>query len=247
MTAIPKHELLLYRKLSKDFKIVFDVGCRDDLDYYDIKSDCEYHLFEPHTPALDSIKVKIEKLDNPVIYLNEFGLSNETIDNHIYYENVQSFEVHWCVPSKDLGHRYSLKKLDDYVESNKVDKIDFLKIDVEGLDYQVLLGGLKTIKDDNKVSFIQIEYSHGLKKYVNLLDNFNFYLMIEPRLLKVINKFNESDIDFNKSLVKLTKEVINFIEIKLAGTGAGGNIFGINKNIDLDIIKTNNLIIKITK
>jgi len=247
MSEIPKHELLLYRKLCDNFNIVFDVGCRDDLEYYSIKNDCEYHLFEPHTPSLNSIKDKISKLDNPNIHLNEYGLSNETIDNHIYYENVQSFVEHWCVKSKDGGHRYSLKKLDDYIDINNIDKIDFLKIDVEALDYQVILGGLKNIKDDNKVSFIQVEYSNGLRQYIELLDNFHFYLMIEPRLLEVINKFNESDVDFNNSLVKLDNEIIDFIDVKLRGSGAGGNIFGINKNINLDIVDKNDLIIKIRK
>ena len=40
----------VYKKFwnHKDFKRVFDVGCRNDIDYYNIKNNCEYHLFEPN-------------------------------------------------------------------------------------------------------------------------------------------------------------------------------------------------------
>lgn len=247
MSEIPKHELLVYRNLSDEFDVVFDVGSRDDIDYFEINPNCEYHLFEPHIVALNSIKDKLSKLKEHHIILNEFGLFDENLDNQVYYQNTQSFIKHWSVASKDEGHKYSLKKLDDYVESKNVKKIDFLKIDVEGVDYKVLLGGLKTLKEKDVVSFIQIEYSGGIRQYVDLLGNFNWFLMIEPRLLEVINKFNDIGVDFNKTLVKLNDEVITFIDEKLKGTGAGGNIFGVNKKIDLDIIEKKGLIVKLKK
>jgi FkbM family methyltransferase len=232
-TEIPNNELEIYKRMSEYFKIVFDIGCRDDLDFYEIKQNVEYHLFEPFTDALMSIKNKIKLLPKNNLILNEFGLSDINMNNCVYYKNTQSFIPHWYVPPIDSGERYSLRTLDSYVEENKIKNIDFIKIDVEGLDYNVIKGGINTIKFENKVSYIQVEYSGGIKQYVDLLDNFNFYLMVEPSLLGVILKNNNIlDIDFNKSLVKLDNQIIEFIDNSISPTGAGGNIFGVNKSLN---------------
>lgn len=234
-TEIPKEELKIFEILSNKFERVFDVGCRDDLDYYNIEPNIEYHLFEPNKKAIESIKNKISELDRHKIILNEFGLSDVNEDNCVYYSNIESFVPHWCVPSVKSKDQYSLKKLDDYITNNKIDKIDMIKIDVEGLDYNVVLGGINTLKTDNKVSYIQLEYSGNIAQYVKLLDNFNFYLMIEPRLLSAINELNKTKIDFNQSLIKLNDDIIEFIDHVISPTGNGGNIFGINKSIkDID-------------
>ena len=242
-TKIPNEELRIYSIVSKNFKRVFDIGCRDDIDYHEIKSDCEYHLFEPSTDAIKSIKVKIGKLGKHNIILNEFGLSDINKDNCVYYDNVQSFKPHWYVPSHDTGHRYSLKKLDDYVNDNKINSIDMVKIDVEGLDYNVILGGVETIQ--KITSYIQLEYSGGIKQYLDKLTNFNFYLMVEPRLLEVINKHNNTGTDFNKGLVNLTDKEISFIDNTISKTGAGGNIFGIHKNINVNEVYKDELFFKV--
>lgn len=241
-TKIPKEELKIFSILSNEFNRVFDVGCRDDLDYYNMNPDIEYHLFEPNKVALDSIKDKINNLNKPNIILNEYGLADINADNCVYYSNVESFIPHWQVPSIDNKDRYSVRKLDDYVKTNGIDKIDMVKIDVEGLDYQVVLGGINTLKNENKVSYIQLEYSGNILQYVKLLDNFNFYLMVEPRLLSVLKELNELEIDFNQSLVKLDENIIEFIDNTVSPTGNGGNIFGINKDI-IDI--NSNLFFKI--
>ena len=99
---------------------MFDVGCRNDIDYYEVKKDCEYHLFEPNVEAIDSIKNKISTLSNHHIILNEFGLSDENKNNCVYYKNVESFISHWSIVSIDSGERFPLRKMDDYVKNNKI-------------------------------------------------------------------------------------------------------------------------------
>jgi len=241
-SEIPNNELDIYKRMSEDFKIVFDIGCRDDLYFYEIKQNVEYHLFEPFRDVLTSLKDKISLLPKNKLILNEFGLSDKNSDDCVYYSNTQSFIPHWYVTPIDSGERYSLRTLDTYVKDNKINNIDFIKIDVEGLDYNVINGGINTIKFENKVSYIQVEYNGGIKQYVDLLDNFDFYLMIEPSLLGVILNNNILNRDFNKSLVKLDNNIIDFIDNTISPTGTGGNIFGINKKLNNDV---NHLIFKI--
>ena len=244
-TKIPNSELEIYKRISNDFKVVFDVGCRTDIDYYHINTTPTYHLFEPNTSFTKELKEKISKLSNHNIIVNEVGLSDINKDDCTYYSNVQSFTPHWQVVSvHELGDRFPLRRLDDYVTDNNVEHIDFLKIDVEGLDYNVLSGGSDTFK--NKTSFIQFECSGDVKKYVTMLDeSFDLYMMVEPALFDCLQQYN-FDVDFNTSLIKLDDKMIDFMDNTLGtrinmpgnatmGSGCGYNIFCINKSIKYDI------------
>jgi FkbM family methyltransferase len=237
-----KGELDLFRCISNELEVVFDVGTRDDIDYYLIKKECEYHLFEPNIKSLKSLENKINTLESRIpenITINKFGLSNENFDDVVYYENTESYIPHWQGISVDNGqHKYSLKTLDDYIDSKSIKKIDFLKIDCEELDYRIIVGGLKNIKYNNNVSFIQIEFT-WITPIIELLTNFDFYLMLESGLQKVLNELTNNNHEelFSKSLVKLDTDLSRFIDLNLKKTGAGGNIFGINKNKQIDINK----------
>jgi FkbM family methyltransferase len=231
MNKIPNEELDLFKKICSNFKIVFDVGCRCDLDYYEIHPNCEYHLFEPNKKFIEKIKEKLKELNYPKnIKLNEYGLSDENKNGCIYFENTESFTEHWNknIPNIDQGNRYDLKKLDDYIQNNNIENIDFLKIDVEGLDYNVILGGLNAIKS-NKVKNIQIEYSGNVKQYVDLLDNFKFYWMMEPVLCAYVNSLNTQYKFSPNNVVELNDELIYFIDHVVSPSGNGGNIFGKHK------------------
>lgn len=53
-SKLPKTELMIFKLLCDEFQTVFDVGAREYLDYYFIKPDCAYHLFEPNTKFTES-------------------------------------------------------------------------------------------------------------------------------------------------------------------------------------------------
>jgi len=55
-TKIPNSELEIYKRISSDFKVVFGVGCRTDIDYYHINTTPTYHLFEPSTSFTKELK-----------------------------------------------------------------------------------------------------------------------------------------------------------------------------------------------
>jgi FkbM family methyltransferase len=67
-------------------------------------------------------------------------------------------KVHASLDLKEVGEEVvELKTLDSFVQSHAIDKIDILKIDVEGVEKEVLLGGIETLKQ--KVQFVLIELS----------------------------------------------------------------------------------------
>jgi len=250
---IPAEELKIFDILKDNMSVVFDVGAREDLSFYNIKKNCSYHLFEPSIEAISSLKKQISVLMDHNIKLNEFGLSDKNEDNCIYYKDSQSFIANPFQRGIDTGIRYSLKTLDNYVAENKISRIDFLKIDAEGLDYKIILGGLSTIK--TKVSYIQFEYWDGVNKFIKILgDTFNFYLMMEPKLLEAIKEevndsmtTNQINKDYNKLIIPLDKDIIDLIDQILIPLGYGGNILGVSKNIrminkeNIKLIKKTNL------
>jgi len=229
-TEIPSEELTIFKSLE-DIKVIFDVGAREDLCYFNLKPHCEYHLFEPNKEATEILEKKISSKN---IILNKFGLSDENKNECIYYLSSQSFQPNPYIKDTDIGIRYAVRKLDDYVEEHNINYIDFLKIDAEGFDYKIIKGGKETIK--NKVSYVQFEYWDGVKKFVEILPNFKLFLMIEPRLLKAI-RTKTKDKKYNQHLVALDFDVIDLIDNKLIPLGAGGNIFGIKNEIYINQMK----------
>ena len=237
-TKIPEEELKIFKLLKDSMHIVFDIGAREDLSFFNIKRDCLYHLFEPNKKFSETLRKKVARLGINNIIINEFGLSDKNENNSIYYEDAQSFVKNPFLENTDTGKRYSLKKLDDYVNENKIPYINFLKIDAEGMDYRIILGEANVVQ--NKTDYIQFEYWDGVKKFVDILDNtFDLYLMMEPQLRKAIMTMSIEKVsgkknkDYSKSLVVLDEEVINLIDDILVLKGYGGNILGIRKGIKL--------------
>jgi FkbM family methyltransferase len=85
------------------------------------------------------------------------------------------------IEPKDMYQKIDVEviTLDEFVLENKIEKIDILKIDVEGGEFQVLLGGSNVFKQ-NKVSIVQYEiHDDDLrpsqeKQIVNFLKEFGF-------------------------------------------------------------------------
>lgn len=157
-TAIPKDELKVFESL-KNVRVVFDVGARDDVDYLIIKPNIKLHAFEPYPLFFEQLKTQIGDRNN--IYLNNYGLGD--VEGEFGYAiGNQSF-----TSGADMA--LPVKTLDWYIRENKIKKIDFLKIDVEGFDYKVLLGGQKAIKI---CRYIQYEGLMG-GEFAKLLKDFD--------------------------------------------------------------------------
>ena len=71
------------------------------------------------------------------------------------------------------------QSIDDYMQKKKILKIDFLKIDTEGYEFEILLGAKKNMKNINLVLF-EHHYDDMIKKNYkfsdvhNLLNKNNF-------------------------------------------------------------------------
>jgi FkbM family methyltransferase len=154
---------------------VLDIGAnrwQSILFFQHMFPDAVIHSFEPN-PTL--YKTLVKKFNHPRIHLHETGVSSTT-GTKVFYEHVldetSGFELaatdsHYnqiknrilLTPSnQSIQASYEVKviALDDFIESNQLENIDIVKIDVEGHEADVLQGA-KHLLDSRKVRFIQME------------------------------------------------------------------------------------------
>lgn len=242
----PKTEVEFFNLIKKYVDVVFDVGARDDIDYIKNSYDKsrKFHLFEPVQEFISNCQKQIEDLNpadniNNEIYLNAIGIGSETglMD---YYPNTQSFVFRTHdANSVDVGLSFPIKTLDNYCEENNISNIDFLKIDIEGMEIDVLNGGRKIIENSTKI--IQFEFGLCiLDRQINPDDLigwfdrnvFDLYLQrVDPRH----RYYNQN----NKMLTPLNEEVYEIIKSHMF-LGDGCNLIAIRKELS-DKIYTDSL------
>ena len=92
------------------------------------------------------------------------------------------------------------KKLDDYKLNPS-----FIKIDIEGHEYECILGSLKTIKKCNPILMVEYDKTVCDKIYL-LLKNYNYQRFVYNKYSKRIEKFNDQKI-FN--IFFINKKILN--------------------------------------
>lgn len=146
-------ELKFYLEIKDKINVIFDVGCREDTEFIDFHG--EVHYFDPVNEFIENLKTQPSL--NKKSYFNNFGLSNENNELY-YYPRYQSFydRINSCHVSDNANKVVlTVKKGKDYVIQNNIQNIDFLKIDTEGCEFNVLQGFENYLEN---IKIIQFEY-----------------------------------------------------------------------------------------
>ncbi|NVM04570.1 MAG: FkbM family methyltransferase [Candidatus Helarchaeota archaeon] len=172
--------------LNKNSRVIFDVGANVGsvtLDFLKYFPKSIIWAFEPFPKTFEILKWNIRRYKERV-NLNKLGFFNENTKKEL---NITTYHpAHSLIPlHKDFKNSFhfiqevrtqeiSVMKLDDFVKKNNIKHINIIKIDVEGVEYEVLEGGQDTLK--NKVDSIIIEISLIRKgrKSDNLIRVFDF-------------------------------------------------------------------------
>jgi FkbM family methyltransferase len=147
--------------LNED-SIVFDIGGYTGTWAERIYSKyrCNIYIFEPIQRFCDIIKYRFSNLDKIKIF--DFALSDENKEENIFYDdNASSFYI-----SKNFFIKVKKIKVSDFIKDNKIEKIDLIKLNVEGDEYSILLD---MIENDliNTVKKFQIQYHELTDDYEN--------------------------------------------------------------------------------
>ncbi|MEE9379666.1 MAG: FkbM family methyltransferase [Candidatus Lokiarchaeia archaeon] len=178
-----KHEKMI---MAEESDIVIDAGgCWGDTSLYfanKVKDSGYVYSFE-FIPSNINIMKKNLNL-NPylknIIQIIEKPLWKIS-DCEIYYvDKGPSSHVSSTFLSSFSGNVKTIT-LDDFVEKNHISKIDFIKMDIEGSEYDVLIGAKETIskfKPKLAISlYHNIDHFYKIPKFIDSLNlNYRFYL-----------------------------------------------------------------------
>jgi len=199
---------------ANDKAVIFDVGAHFG-EYatalIENLKEADIYCFEPGKKTFQSLSENLENYNNVKLFNYGFGereeevtlfADSETSGSASVYENC--FD-HIGLPSKPIDTIH-LKSLDKFCKENMIEHINFLKLDVEGHEYRVLLGAKELIESDS-IDFIQFEFGPCnivsrtfLKDFFGLLgDRYDIYRILRDGLswIKIYHSRNEAFITTN--------------------------------------------------
>ncbi len=198
----------LLAKLVKKGDVVFDVGA--NFGWYScyfaqlVGETGMVHVFEP-TNIVEELKnnLTLNGFEARCV-LNQIALGQiEGIESLFIPQKLgtafASLREHSCSGDKSVKINVSVTKFDDYVSVNKIKKIDFIKMDVEGAEYLVLKGARKCLKQYSPVIMLELQAFHT--KYFG-------YLPVE--LINYLRDLGYHLYEINEKEFGSVKEVISF-------------------------------------
>ena len=152
--------------------------------------------FEPQLSAYKFLKAVSERYDEVTILNFGFGEKRESVS---LYRNSEASEFASLYPadysqynvSLSLKEEINLETIDNYCQTNSIERIHFLKIDVEGHEIAVLKGASKMISS-GKINFIQFEFGIAsiesrtfLKDFFKILPDYRIFRILPKGLAKI--------------------------------------------------------------
>jgi len=141
--------------LPDDYTFI-DIGCNTGLltkMVLDIKPNYKsIHMFEPIPEYYDECVSKFDKYNN--IHINNIGIGDKKesvkIKMHDHNLGYNKIEV-------DGSFDINLITFTEYAELNKINDVDFIKIDTEGYDIKVMQGMYEWLSKRTKLPYIYFE------------------------------------------------------------------------------------------
>lgn len=168
-----KNNLMLNYDLDEN-SLVFDVGGYKGQGASDLFSMYlpTIYIFEPRAEYAESIEKRFKK--NNKINVFDFGLSNKKSDDYIYVNDDGST----LFLKNKQKEKIKLESISDFIKKNNIKKIDLLKLNIEGGEYEVL---------DDLID------SKLLKIITNLQIQFhNFHLDAKKKMLEIQKELNKT-------------------------------------------------------
>ena len=194
-------------QLNGDNKLIFfDVGGNDG-DYSNMvkdicfskKVDFNLCIFEPSSFCFNYLLEKNKDFKNIKIY--QLAIAEENGYSKLFspwegssgssLAELDSFNLH--MPNVTVSSEtVTTVTLDDFCRENSIEKIDFLKLDIEGFELSALKGSHQMLVN-KKIKFIQIEIGSASLTTKSMLfdfwkmlnDSYCFYLILNQGLIEI--------------------------------------------------------------
>jgi FkbM family methyltransferase len=157
---VERAEWAFYIRHLREGMVAFDVGAHVGeltlLFSRFVGADGRVHAFEASSTAFTRLKAVCKLTGRGNVILNHLALADKegTLKLHAYDDEYSSWNSLADRPLQSYGFRVSPVRteevlgttIDDYCEENRISGINLLKIDVEGAEYQVLLGARRMLE-----------------------------------------------------------------------------------------------------
>ena len=163
-------------------KVVFDVGANIGQSVYRIFHAFPYaetYCFEPVLSTFNQLKENTKRMTNVQCYQLALGSRKEiasvVLDKFSVFNSIEKkIETDSC---KNLNiEKVHVDTLNRFCDEHNIENIDYLKIDTEGFDLEVLKGGQKML-DSGRITFIQVEAGMSYTKTEHVpFQQFRLYL-----------------------------------------------------------------------
>ncbi|MEI6480331.1 MAG: FkbM family methyltransferase [bacterium] len=216
-------ENVLKNRLLSEKPIFFDVG--SNTGYYSVSLKKQFphstiYSFEANINTFN--KISKEALSSDIKFHN-LGLASTPGIGSIYdykenvgtehasiYKEVLTVIHH----SKEVEEiKFSRETLDNFCSKFKIDEIDFLKIDTEGSEFDVLKGSEIMLRE-NKIKIIQFEFNETnvfskvfLKDYYDILSNYNIYRIDSKKIIPLPEYKTENEIFKYQNFLAISKSI----------------------------------------
>lgn len=190
----------IHAKQKANKLVVFDVGA--NVGNYSLilrnllGPDTVIHAFEP---AKETYHVLSQKLEGSNVITHNFGLGAEDKMFVLYYDKELSAGA--SVFNRRLDHfggdmakseEITISKLSTFCSQNQISKIDLLKMDIEGYEFETL-SSVKNMLANGSISYIQFEFGganldsrSSFQDFWYLLSpNYNIYRIVRDGLFKI--------------------------------------------------------------
>jgi len=140
----------------KQFRTAVDIG--GNIGFWS-RDFCEQFqhvvIFEPDASNIECLEANLSEMQN--YELHKVGLGSETTQKTFYQSKITSgghsfFRDHIFESDVEQSN-LQVKKLDDYNLTN----VDLIKIDTQGSEYDIIVGGRETLLNNNCVLNVEIE------------------------------------------------------------------------------------------
>jgi FkbM family methyltransferase len=181
-------EIYHIKELLDPGSVVFDIGA--NFGFYScmiakiLGEECTVHSFEPLAYSFQRLKTNISINDfEGCIQSHKFGVSDKKGKAAMEHKAGNSGAAHIIEDRGDID----ITTVDEFCDELKIDKIDFMKIDVEGFELRVLLGAEKMMRHSMPSVLIEINpptlKRYGLKPLdvINKLTDYGYNMYVAKR------------------------------------------------------------------
>lgn len=178
----------LRRHVFGNKPVIFDVGANIGgytKDILEIIPNAKIHCFEPSQYTFQLLSDNLKSFN---VIVNNYAVGDVETEMILYSNkngsglaSLYKRQLDYYGDELSVAEKVRVITIDDYCDTNKIEHIDFLKMDIEGNEYNALKGATKLL-NKRAISAIQIEFGGAdldsrvfFRDYWNMLHN-NYYV-----------------------------------------------------------------------